>query len=133
MAGLRKAVKKTLIDTDIKSKVLHAMTDHAPADIVRYMSKDCPRTLIDIVNRMEGKVKPTEEVYTPPYYEEHAEGADIKPPEPDTDWAMVKKVIGEIYISVDTTEDELIASVIDMSGCDAEMAAEIVQEMFDEI
>lgn len=133
MGALRKAVKKTLIDSDINKKVLHALTGVAPGDIVKYMAKDCPRTLVDIINRMEGStmVAPAgASVITSDDFEEHEVPA---PPPPPTDWAHIKKVIEEIYMGGDTTEEELAETVMVMGECDEDKAHEIVQEMFDEI
>jgi hypothetical protein len=118
---IRKAVKKTLVETDITRKVLEALTDHDPKDIVAYMAKNTPRTLVDIMTRMKAPDEdPDEMVYTPGV------------PKGRTDWSDLKEALEHLYETGSYTHDDLIDTALELTegSIDRYTAKMLVDEIF---
>jgi len=122
MATLRRTVKKTLIETDTTAKVLEALTDHDPKDIVAYMAKHTPRTLVDIIKRMKGEVAVMETVDSP------------GPLKGRTDWDEIKVSLETMYETGEYTMEDLVDACVEL--CEGEVdrytAKMLVGEIFDE-
>ena len=121
MSTIRKAVKKTLIDTDVTKRVLEALTEKDPKDIVHYMAKDCPRTLVDICKRMDGAIVPTGSVATP---------KDMKGVKMAYD--ETKESLEALYETGEYTHDDLVDAALDMTEgeIDRYTARMLVDEIF---
>lgn len=121
MSSIRKAVKKTLIDTDTTKRVLEALVDRDPKDIVHYMAKDCPRTLVDICKRMDGALTPTGSVVMPE--EGHVKGVS---------YGETKESLEALYETGEYTYDDLVEAALDMTEGDIDRytARMLVDEIF---
>ena len=116
---LRKTMKKTLIETDINAKVIKALTETDPKAIITYMAKNAPRTLVDIINRMEkGEASATT----------HTSGD----PKGRADWAGLKANLEGLYGTGEYTPEQLVDAVMDLTEgeIDRYTAGMIVEEIF---
>ena len=117
---LRKTMKKTLIETDINAKVIKALTETDPKAIITYMAKNAPRTLVDIINRMEkGEATPT--TLTPGV---SAEGV--------IPWEELRTNLEDLYETGEYTPETLVDTAVDLTEgeIDRYTAGMIVEEIF---
>ena len=117
---LRKTMKKTLIETDINAKVIKALTETDPKAIITYMAKNAPRTLVDIINRMEkGEASPTTH--------EPVSASGVR-----HDWAELKANLEELYGTGEYTPEQLVNAAMDLTEgeIDRYTAGMIVEEIF---
>ena len=122
MATLRKTMKKTLIETDITKRLLEALTEHEPKDIINFMAKNTPRTLADTIKRMEVAAKPAPtETYAP------------GEPKGRSDWTDLKDALEDMYMTGDFTREDLIEHAIGMADgeIDRYTASMLVDEIFE--
>ena len=126
MATLRKTMKKTLIETDITKRLLKALTEHEPKDIINFMAKNTPRTLADTIKRMEVAAKTYTlggpvEAYTP------------GEPKGRSDWTDLKDALEDMYMTGDFTREDLIEHAIGMADgeIDRYTASMLVDEIFE--